>query len=483
MPSGCKSLVKTEAVRLYRLAPLIRPRSLLSKDSLLAGAMLAAVVGLVWPGIAWAGMLTVDGTRCNLVDAISAANRDAPEGGCPAGSGQDTLLLTAAVYTLTQVNNWVNDPCPYPRCGPGGYQTPNGLPMVISAINLNGDPDGDGNGAVVERSKAANTPPFRLLHVEPTGKLVARRVTFRNGGGGTLCGGGIRIRYLGTLSLIGSTVSDNRVDEWYGSGGGICIEGGVVSLHGSVITGNQGSGILNRGGSLSLWGSTVSDNGGDIPQAPSDGGLDNYAGTVSLVNSTVTGNRGYSFGGVRNLGAATVINSTISGNLGEGFVNYGTATLSHVTVNGNGPPLVPAGGVSSFGLGTLRLINSIVANNVGGDCGVFVDYSGRLGSIDLSGVNLIEDGSCEAAAKGSRIGDPDLGPLADNGAATKTNALLSCSGAIDAADDAFCPTTDQREMERPQGLHCDIGAFELVAPNRNVCLVNFRSSWKRVVAP
>jgi len=39
--------------------------------------------------------------------------------------------------------------------------------------------------------------------------------------------------------------------------------------------------------------------------------------------------------------------------------------------------------------------------------------------------------------------------------------LQTGSLAIDAAADAACPATDQRGIARPQGPHCDIGAYEL----------------------
>ena len=61
-----------------------------------------------------------------------------------------------------------------------------------------------------------------------------------------------------------------------------------------------------------------------------------------------------------------------------------------------------------------------------------------------------------------------LPPLADNGGSTWTHALLPGSPAIDAGDDAACPSTDQRDVARPQGLHCDIGAYEFVADTRYV---------------
>lgn len=68
--------------------------------------------------------------------------------------------------------------------------------------------------------------------------------------------------------------------------------------------------------------------------------------------------------------------------------------------------------------------------------------------------------------------DPSLGPLEDNGGPTLTHALLPGSPAIDAADDAKCPSIDQRGIERPQDgdgngvATCDIGAFELESQNK-----------------
>ena len=55
-----------------------------------------------------------------------------------------------------------------------------------------------------------------------------------------------------------------------------------------------------------------------------------------------------------------------------------------------------------------------------------------------------------------------IGPLVDNGGPTLTHALQAGSPAIDAADDAVCPATDQRGVDRPQGAACDVGAYEYV---------------------
>ena len=60
------------------------------------------------------------------------------------------------------------------------------------------------------------------------------------------------------------------------------------------------------------------------------------------------------------------------------------------------------------------------------------------------------------------ITDPKLGTLSNYGGFTQTIPLLPGSSAIDTGNDATCPATDQRGVSRPQGAHCDIGAFEFV---------------------
>ncbi len=101
----------------------------------------------------------------------------------------------------------------------------------------------------------------------------------------------------------------------------------------------------------------------------------------------------------------------------------------------------------------IRLSNAIVANSPDGD--------NCFGSITDGGGNLsYPDTTCPGINA-----DPVLGPLQDNGGPTWTMALGPGSAAIDAADDAICAADpvnnlDQRGVTRPQGAHCDIGAYE-----------------------
>ncbi len=60
------------------------------------------------------------GPSCTLRDAVTAANTDAPVGGCSPGSGTDTILLGADV-SLTVPDNGTN-----------------GLPIVTTAMTIDG---------------------------------------------------------------------------------------------------------------------------------------------------------------------------------------------------------------------------------------------------------------------------------------------------------------------------------------------------------
>jgi hypothetical protein len=196
------------------------------------------------------------------------------------------------------------------------------------------------------------------------------------------------------------------------------FQGNPVALSDDVVRDNGAFGV--SGGSLQITDTTISGNGTT--------GLDVECG-VNATNVTVA----------NNTGVGVHIDCT----------NPGDA-LRNLTVAGNGRAGI------SFTDG-IELDNSIVAGNAGGDC----DVSGEpTGSNDL-----IESGTCGSSLTGIVTGDPLLGPLEDNGGPTPTMALGAGSPAIDAGDDSLCPATDQRGTPRPQGPHCDIGAFELRTVN------------------
>jgi predicted outer membrane repeat protein len=246
-------------------------------------------------------------------------------------------------------------------------------------------------------------------------------------------GGGIR--NYGTLHMSNCTVSDSSASH---DGGGI-YNAGTLTATNCTFSGNsanQGGGIQSFGGSLTLSNCTFSGNSATYRA----GGVYNDDGTAAITNTTFSENSAMLGGGIFSDGTSTniITNSTFSGNTSSGG---------------------DSGGNIDNNLGdTVTLRNTIVAGAVRSCTGGYI--------IDL-GNNIDSGESCIPIPIPSSMKntDPLLGDLANNGGPTQTFALLAGSPAIDAGDDTTCGTApvngiDQRGVARPQGAHCDIGAYE-----------------------
>ncbi|RIK44388.1 MAG: hypothetical protein DCC55_02805 [Chloroflexi bacterium] len=351
---------------------------------------------------------------CSLIEALVNANDDAATyADCAPGSEADVITLAGGVYNLT-----------------GRQEGSNGLPIITSAITI------QGNNATIRRG----TGNYRIIEVASTGDLTLNDTTIS--GGSQVPGGGI-FNNGGVVTLNNSTVSGNG--SQFEFGGGI-FSRGTTTLNSSTVSGNTaaaGGGIFSNGGVVTLNNSTVS---GNTTTLGWGGGINAQNGALILTNSTVSGNRaaeGYDGGGIYGRDSIiTLTNSTISNNRADW---------------GGGIFLLASIGKVS----TMR--NTIIANNIGGDC-VTID------NLEASH-SLIESGlGCLSGPKTSNLtGDPNLGPLQDNGGPTLTHALLDGSPAIDAGDstaalDALGQplTTDQRGLGFPRirGSAVDIGAVE-----------------------
>lgn len=194
------------------------------------------------------------------------------------------------------------------------------------------------------------------------------------------------------------------------------------------------------------------------------GGLSNF-GTTTIANSTFINNRAATQSGGAlhngNTGTLTVINSTITGNnahqMGGGLMNAGgTTTLLNSTFAGNSSyNQSDSRTIRNFGAGTVTVRNSI-----------FIASSGNCSGTISGSNNLANDSSCGAGF--TNTASILLGTLGNYGGSTQTFPLLAGSAAIDAGDDAVCAAApvsgkDQRGVTRPQGAHCDIGAYEVDA--------------------
>lgn len=233
-----------------------------------------------------------------------------------------------------------------------------------------------------------------------------------------------------------------------------------VTLRNGNLNFSYGAGIYNDGGTVTINNSTIS---GNSTQNGSGGGIVN-GGTMTLNNSTVSGNSaGNGGGGIYNSGTLMLNNSTVSGNSasdGGGIYNQGSVTFNRTIVSGNSA--TSASEVSNY-------YGSVTSNNYN----LFGDSSQTnaqaFNGFAPSGTDrtATSDGTHPAAIGG--ILDTTL---AQNGAQshTFTHALVVDSPAIDVIPitDANCnpgSSVDQRGGARANGVNqggaaCDIGAFE-----------------------
>lgn len=407
-----------------------------SSDSRRGSTRLVAslvLIALVAHPLAPAIITVVGG--CNLAAAIQAANADAPSGGCPAGQGDDTIVLTGDV--------------PLTAVAEVGFQGDNGLPTVTSTITI------DGRGHEIERTSAL--ADFRILTVAGTGDLTLQNTTVS--GGRVPGGGGAFFVDGGSMTIAGSALTSNRAVQL----GGAVYSTGTLIVRDSLFQSNTvgqndeevgfGGAIWAIGGTLEVERTTFSGNavGGLFakPDLGAGGAIFSY-GATTVTESTFVRNNVVAF---VELGSAIFVssnqlaltNSTVSGN---GFgsttaaaVEASSAVLSHVTFSGN---YVHALASYSSG-GAISATATILANTDGG-----TNCAGNV-----TGLNSVaDDSSCGSIPSGLTGLDP---VLSDNGGPTTTHALLAGSNAIEAA--GFCSVSaDQRGAPRVGA--CDIGAFE-----------------------
>jgi hypothetical protein len=284
-------------------------------------------------------------------------------------------------------------------------------------------------------------------------------------------GGGISNRGVGNLNS--TTFISNTADRTFsftGDGGGIFNAGTLQVASGKFIgnNGQRGAGIYNELTltviSSTLAGNSASQSGGGIFNSY----LYNFSAPLYVVDSTFSANSaGWTGGGIANTDRLMITNTTFSGNTavqwGGGVAHYGYDVNGTVVCH----PFNATN--STFAADSARrgneiltscpatLTNSIVAG--GCDFDVFAITDG--------GYNLDSGNSCGfSTTLHSLINtDPLLGPFGSYGGPAQTFALAQGSPAIDAADNATCPLTDERGVTRPVGAHCDIGAFEYNDPH------------------
>ena len=416
------------------------------------------------------------GNGCTLREAINAAN---------AQTGTELITFAPALTS-------------------GGSAM---ITLLTALPNLSSDMMIAGPGAnllTTQRSTVGGTPEFRIFTIN-SGKTVSiSGLTISNGNVTTNGDAGGGVMNLGTLTLTNSNLYANSA---YNGGAVTNSPGAILTINNCSIGGpspgqpniasnGSGGGIQNLGNltisNSSIFGNTAPNGGG--------AGISNeFHGVLFINGSTVSNNSAtQSGGGILGIGQVTIINSTLSGNRtnlnGGGIETNGggapaTLTVTNCTITNNrsdfdNDTFGSGGGIDSF-QSTAILRNTIVAGNFRGTGSTRADIFGAVDT--TSSFNLIGDGTqmtgISNGSGGNQVGSSGLpinamlGALANNGGPTQTHALLSGSPAIDAGNNSAItnppfsgpPFTDQRggsfsriaDGDGNGTKIVDIGAYEL----------------------
>jgi CSLREA domain-containing protein len=390
--------------------------------------------------------------NCTLREAIEAANTDTAVDLCAAGSGADTVLVPAGIYTLT-----IAPATPFTNS--------TGSLDVTEALTI----EGAGAGQTTINGNGID----RALHVHSgAGTVVISGVTVYNGNS-TAEGGGIRSEHA-DLILINTVVVSSASGN---AGGGVCVVGGSLAMEGGRVVsntaGNGGGGLYvyaadvllagvevsansatgasGRGGGLRVVGGTVGASvtlsGARVLTNTADvkgGGvyLDGANTAFTLTGgSAVANNRAYGTGstdgggGVYVAGASTLLEdgrvfSNTAHRGGGAFLQAGSVLLDGGVIAGNvagsrgGGLYVNSGGATLAG-------GEVVSNTaINGGGGVFVNLSSAF--LTQTGVCTIAHNSAGASGGGVYVNSGSAalaeGPLFDNFAEPNGGGLYVHAG-------------------------------------------------------
>lgn len=398
--------------------------------------------------------------------------------GCCQTAGISNYYGPLTANNLVVTNNTGTGP------GIGGIANDHGtLTLTNTTIQGNTSPTGLAGGLWSDNG------PVSLTSVVVDGNSIADAAN-------NSVGGGLYVAGAASTQLNNVTVSNNQVlagTNNTAAAGALLAPASPGSAVGSGLTiaGNIGAGVgglLVRGGPITLDPLTVQTNRGRLAGGVYvfNDSLDvNVLRNATIAANTATAAGTSGAGGIAILGGLTLDRTTVSGNSGLGVglqpTSGRSAQLTNDTISGNS-----AGGIHylpAFGL-TAQLTNVTVASNSGG-VGLIADVGNPLllvgstlvsnqaagncsGGVSSLGSNLSGDTSCASSftqASDQNNVNPLLGPLANNGGPTQTHALAAGSPAIDAVVSGCPPPPiDQRGVSRPQGIRCDVGAYEAPPP-------------------
>ena len=371
------------------------------------------------------GLNSSSGVNLTLVNVNVRNNQAATVGGGVCGTG--ILSLQNSQVSSNTAGTYG-----------GGMYVGNGQVTLLATDILSNTATSSGGGIYVsaDTSKVTHTGPgeISLNHASSGGAIYLDEgdayltgVSLLSNDVGTYgLGGGVFVNQETALfSLINGSISQNHSSD----GAGIYINNGAATLEQVAVTnnnaGNIGGGVYNGYGNLALTNVTVSGNHAQVSTSLGGGGGGLFLGGSSIYSSQ-----------------SELIFTTITNNT--------TATGS----GGN-----PGAGGIHFANGDANLQNVIIANNSNDvDLANCVGTNLGISLITSYGNNLESSDTCGLTESGDQTNsDPLLEVLTPDG----VHPLQAISPAIDSGVCLPGIDIDQRGLSRPQGVGCDIGAYEV----------------------
>lgn len=398
-------------------------------------------------------VLTIAGGASVLIDNLTITRGQAPAGANGSGNGGAGGTGAGGGAILNAGNLALAD-------------------VAITQSHAGGGGSGAGGGSAHAGGAGGAGGPGGA--VDNTGTLQASGVTFLadaagNGGNGGAAGAG------GTTGAAGGAGGTGGFGGAVAnsSSGSVAVaastfQADTAGLAGTGGPGGKGSATGGGGGAGARggYGGAIEDNGGALSITNSTFASDSAgtggAGGAGAVGASKggaggSGGLGGSGGALSAAPSATIAltSATLAGNsAGTGGPGGAGGTGKSGGATGSGGAANSGGGIDDTG-SRLTVTDTLLASNPRGNCAAPALVNG--------GHNLsFGDSSCPAAFLN---GNPQLGPLQDNGGPTETIGLGPGSAAVGQNPTGTgCPSTDQRGVARPAGGACDIGAYQATAP-------------------
>lgn len=298
---------------------------------------------------------------------------------CPSGCAYTTLQ---AAVDAVQTGDTV-------RICAGTFAGEAGRVVIAKNLTL----VGAGTGKTILDGESADNQ--RVVDVAPGAVVTIRDLTIMRGNHPSDVGGGVRNQ--GTLTLDGCLIGENKA----GSGGGVFNEiHATLTLTDCTIDGNaamagSGGGLYNSNdATLTARGCTMVDN-----TARNGAGLYSYDASLSMTDTTVSGNTATNQGGgvrVTAGGTALLSRCRIENNAAEdggGLMNHlAVVTIGDSQITGN--TATTGGGAYVGGGGTVTLDNSDVTQNTASFGGGIFNESGTVALVNGATVTANEPNNC-----------------------------------------------------------------------------------------